>query len=723
MDEIDKLYDSWRDARRRGLTVAEHARELGLRPDELGRLLEGLLDIESAMPASSLAGESLAEGVVFGGFRLLRWLGEGGTGVVYMARDERSGSAGGTVALKVVNPLLSAVAERRELLLHEARVAKRLAHPGIVAMLDCGVERGWAWIAMELVEGRRMDELGELSEQRALRLAAKVARAIAHAHSHGIVHRDLKPGNVLVVAGDEVKVLDFGLARNLLDTRQHSASGLVGTPLYMAPEQMHGREPTGPATDVHAIGLLLHDMLRVRGEPTPAALAAHAMRLAQGRRALGWRAIASLPRRARRIVEQCTRASVADRPASAEGLATMLERAAEGALPPVDWPRLARSSARRLLRSKLVVLGIPTALSTALVGWRCGPVPVEFDLVRSGKQVWIDGVDHGTTPLRTWLTPGRHEWKARFGSGGPWMAGTVDVAPGRTNRFLEVLQPIHGVPWIESIGVGDDDAGAWVQVSTPLDTIDLSVDGSEAMPVPGIAAFRLAPGLHHLILSAPRHRPRQIEFAIVADRLHAFSFELDLLDDPWTTTLAYSAMDEPVRQATRRVEGAKLVWESGPVGASGIHAERVYWAPNRAREAATVDLEFQLPAGWTELDLELLHGPQYTGSEAWSTVAMGPGFDSMVEIARYSSTGIRDWSKEATDASNVHTVRPPERLMRELATRLNGANRLCVRLGAGGAPAPSSTVAWAQMLRCELLPLRVAGRELQWAPAMRIKTR
>jgi hypothetical protein len=101
---------------------------------------------------------------------------------------------------------------------------------------------------------------------------------------------------------------------------------------------------------------------------------------------------------------------------------------------------------------------------------------------------------------------------------------------------------------------------------------------------------------------------------------------------------------------------------------------------------------------------------------------MGASFESLVELARYSRTGTRDWSKESTDAFNAHTVRPPDRLMRELSSRLNGSNRLCVRLQAGGAPAPSS-IAWAQMFRCELLPLRVAGRELQWAPAMRVRTR
>ena len=719
-DDLDVLYDAWTAARKRGLTLAQHAQALGMDPAELRGKLEGLLALESAMPASSLVGDALVEGTSFAGHKLLRWLGEGGTGVVHEARD----GAGRHVALKVVNPLLCAVSERRELLLREARIAQRLGHPNIVGVLDCGVERGWAWITTELVAGRRIDELGAIDEDRALRLLLQLARALEHAHGQGVVHRDLKPGNVLVTDDDRLKVLDFGLARSVAEPLAASATGaLVGTPLYMAPEQVRGDLETGPRMDLHAAGLLLRDLLLGTRAQSPAEIAGHLERLARGRRAATIGQLRRLPTRSRRIVERCTRPHPRDRMPSAAALVRELEGALVGRLPARDLPGLARSTSRGALRSPLLRTGLPALALAVAVAWRFGPVPVEFDTMRSGKQVWIDGEDRGTAPVHTWLTPGRHEWKARFGSGGPWYSGVLNVVHGKSNRFLQVLQPVHGVPWVQGLGIGDHEPGAWVQVSTPLDAISLVLDDAPAQTAPGICSFRVPNGRHRLVVAGDGRRPRSVEFEVREDRLHSFGWELDRTDNPWTTTLLYSAIDEPVRQALRRVEGAVQVWESAPIGQTGVHADRVYWAPEAARTEATVELEVNLPEGWSELDLELLHGPQYTGDEAWSTVSMGPTFDALVQVARYSRDGTRDWSSESFDRFNTHIVRPPLDRMEALRAAMRGSQRLCIRLRAGGAPAPSSNVAWAQMLRCELLPVRSEGRELQWAPAIRIRTR
>ena len=719
-DDLDVLYDGWRAARKRGLTLAQHAVELGMDPAELRERLEGLLALESAMPASSLVGEALVEGATFAGYKLLRWLGEGGTGVVHEARDK----AGKHVALKVVNPLLCAVAERRELLLREARIAQRLCHPNIVGVIECGVERGWAWIATDLVVGRRIDELGTISEDRALHLLLQLGRALEHAHTHGVVHRDLKPGNVLVTDDDQLKVLDFGLARSVAEPMTLSATGaLVGTPLYMAPEQVCADLETGPHTDVHAAGLLLRDLLLGARAQAPSAVAGHLARLMRGRRAVTIGQLQRLPARSRRIVERCTRPHPRERMPSAKALVLELEHALKGQSPARDIPGLARATARTVLRSQLLQLGLPALAIAGGAAWRFGPVPVEFNTIRSGKQIWVDGEECGTAPVRMWLTPGRHEWKARFGSGGPWFSGTLDVNHGKSNRFLQVLQPVHGVPWVQGLGIGDHEPGAWVQVSTSLDRLKLALDGGPTATTPGICSFRVGPGRHRIVAEADGHRTRSVEFEVQEDRLHSFAWELDRTDDPWTTTLLYSAIDEPVRQALRRVEGAVQVWESAPIGQTGVHADRVYWAPEAARTEATVELEVNLPEGWSELDLELLHGPQYTGDEAWSTVSMGPTFDTLVQVARYSRDGTRDWSSESFDRFNTHIVRPPLDRMEALRAAMRGSQRLCIRLRAGGAPAPSSNVAWAQMLRCELLPVRSEGRELQWAPAIRIRTR
>ncbi len=723
-ERLDQLYDGWREARGRGLTLAQHARELGMDVAELRAKLEGLLALESAMPASSLVGDALVEGASFAGFRLLKWLGEGATGVVHEARDERAGHDGGSVALKVVNPLLCAVAERRELLLREARVSQRLDHPNIVKIHDCGVERGWAWIAMDLAAGRRFDELGRVDERRALRLALQLARALEHAHARGVVHRDLKPGNVLVGPADELKVLDFGLARSVADPLTLSATGaLVGTPAYMAPEQVRPGMHVGPATDVHAVGLLLRDALLGAPDMASMRLARQLERLGRGERALGWSEIARLPTRTRRIVERCTRPHPADRMPDATTLAEEIERALAGTAPKIDARGLVASAARGLARSRMVLFGLPVVVVAGTGWWRLGPVPVEFDTRRSGKQVWIDGEDRGTAPVRAWLTPGSHRWRARFGSSGPWHEGEIEVEHGRTNRFLEVLQPMHGVPWAREIGIGDEEPGAWVQVSTPLDRVRLEIDGSQAAEVPGICSFRLAPGSHRIEVAAPGRRPRAIDLVVREDRLISHAFELDPEDSEWTTTLLYSAIDEPVRRALASVNAARLVWESAPIGQTDRHAERVYYAPDEAWAVGQVDLTVPLPDGWREIEVELLRGPQFTGAEAWSTVEAGPNEDSLVLLARHSQRDSTPWESETHLADNVHYVRPAKHAMEELARRMQGARGLRLRLRAGGAPAPSGSVGWAQMLRCEFLPMHPPGGRLQWAPAARIRTR
>jgi len=723
-ERLDQLYDGWREARGRGLTLAQHARELGMDVAELRAKLEGLLALESAMPASSLVGDALVEGASFAGFRLLKWLGEGATGVVHEARDERAGHDGGSVALKVVNPLLCAVAERRELLLREARVSQRLDHPNIVKIHDCGVERGWAWIAMELAAGRRFDELGRVDERRALRLALQLARALEHAHARGVVHRDLKPGNVLVGPADELKVLDFGLARSVADPLTLSATGaLVGTPAYMAPEQVRPGMRVGPATDVHAVGLMLRDALL--GAPDMAAmrLARQLERLGRGERALGWSEIARLPTRTRRIVERCTRPHPADRMPDATTLAEEIERALAGTAPRIDARGLVASAARGLARSRMVLFGLPLVAVAGTGWWRLGPVPVEFDTRRSGKQVWIDGEDRGTAPVRAWLTPGSHRWRARFGSSGPWHEGEIKVEHGKTNRFVEVLQPMHGVPWAREIGIGDEEPGAWVQVSTPLDRVRIAVDGLPDVEVEGICSFRLPPGPHRLVVEATGRRSRSVEFEVDEDRLRSFAFELDAQDDDWTTTLLPSALDEQVLRALESKRSVRLVWESAPIGQTDRHAERVYFAPDEAGAIGQINLTISLPNGWRELEMELLHGPQYTGPEAWSTVEAGPDESSLVLLARYSQRDPTPWESATHLPDNVHYVRPAREAMDELRRRLLGRESLHLRFSAGGAPAPSNSVAWAQMLRCEFLPVHPPGGRLQWAPAVRIRTR
>ncbi|HEX7896128.1 MAG TPA: protein kinase [Planctomycetota bacterium] len=185
-------------------------------------------------------------------------IGEGATAVVYAAWDRQLRR---DVALKVLREraLLGETAELR--FRREARAAAALTHPNLVAVYDAGEAGGRLYIVMELVAGRSLK--GLIRDPGAPRILEKAARGVAAAHEKGIVHRDLKPANILVGAGGEPKVGDFGLAHLLDSESEVTATGVaLGTPLYMSPEQVRGDSARiSPRTDVYALGAILYEAL------------------------------------------------------------------------------------------------------------------------------------------------------------------------------------------------------------------------------------------------------------------------------------------------------------------------------------------------------------------------------------------------------------------------------------------------------------------------------
>ncbi len=199
-----------------------------------------------------------------GRYEILKTLGRGATGVVYLAHDpiiDRD------VALKTLRIDLDADStdELRERFLREARAAGRLSHPGIVTVHDVGEDpaTGLVFIAMEFVEGRNLKEiLAEsrlLPPQAAARLVAAVASALAYAHRMGVVHRDVKPANILITNAGVTKITDFGIAR--LDASNLTVDGqFLGTPNYMSPEQVTGGMVDG-RSDLFSLGVVLFELL------------------------------------------------------------------------------------------------------------------------------------------------------------------------------------------------------------------------------------------------------------------------------------------------------------------------------------------------------------------------------------------------------------------------------------------------------------------------------
>ncbi len=205
----------------------------------------------------------------FGDYELIEELGRGGMGVVYRARQR---SLGRTVALKTILRGEQATAEELARFEGEARAVARLEHPNIVPIFEAGQSSGVAYLTMRCIEGRTLAHLlksGPLRAIDAARILARVARAIQHAHGQGVLHRDLKPSNVLLDREGEPHVTDFGLAKGMeagsLDQRLTGSGGIVGTPAYMAPEQVSGRRGSvSPASDVYALGVILYEMLTGR---------------------------------------------------------------------------------------------------------------------------------------------------------------------------------------------------------------------------------------------------------------------------------------------------------------------------------------------------------------------------------------------------------------------------------------------------------------------------
>ena len=206
---------------------------------------------------------------MFGAYRIERVLGRGGMGVVFLAFDT---TLHRQVALKIVDSQGDDETTRARVL-REARNAAALNHPNICTIHEVGNVAGVAFIAMEYVNGRSLrDELdgGTLSVHEVLRYGAQAADALAHAHDHGVIHRDFKAGNA-IVAGQRLKVVDFGLARRndvaVLDATTAASivptGSAAGTPYAMAPEQVRGG-PADARTDIWALGVLLYEMAGTR---------------------------------------------------------------------------------------------------------------------------------------------------------------------------------------------------------------------------------------------------------------------------------------------------------------------------------------------------------------------------------------------------------------------------------------------------------------------------
>jgi serine/threonine-protein kinase len=218
-----------------------------------------------SQPAWS-AGGLLPAGARLGGYRIERPIGQGSIGTLYLATDPITEAP---LAIKTVamSPDSYAPNEARRRFLQEAQAACRLQHPDIVTVHGAGEEQGLGFIVMELLSGSDLTRYTRparlLPEPVVLRIVIRVADALAHAHAQGVVHRDIKPGNVMVhLPTHQVKVTDFGVAQ-LADATRTRSGFVIGSPAYMAPEQLAGARVDG-RSDVYSLGVVLFHLLTGR---------------------------------------------------------------------------------------------------------------------------------------------------------------------------------------------------------------------------------------------------------------------------------------------------------------------------------------------------------------------------------------------------------------------------------------------------------------------------
>lgn len=207
----------------------------------------------------------LKNGVILRDYRIVSLLGEGGMGEVYLAEETMLGRQ---VAIKRLNPHLTKDTQFSERFINEARIQAKLIHPHIVALHNFFVQDGVYYMVMEFAAGIMLKDLiartGPIPEQRTLHIFRQLVTALSYAHSKQIIHRDIKPSNIVIDEHDNIKVMDFGIARLMSDKHLTRTGAKLGTLFYMSPEQVKALKDIDHRSDIYSAGIVLYEMLTGR---------------------------------------------------------------------------------------------------------------------------------------------------------------------------------------------------------------------------------------------------------------------------------------------------------------------------------------------------------------------------------------------------------------------------------------------------------------------------
>ncbi|HOD53415.1 MAG TPA: protein kinase [Candidatus Cloacimonadota bacterium] len=204
----------------------------------------------------------LEPGQKINNYSIIQKIGEGGMGEVYLAEEDLLQRK---VAIKVLNPVLTSDQQFTERFVNEAKIQSQLHHPHIVSLFSFFRQDNLYCMVMEYAEGRTLRDVirqtGPIPESRALKILNQLLEGLGYAHKKGIIHRDIKPSNIILDSEDNVKIMDFGIARIVGDKHMTKTGAKVGTIFYMSPEQVRAEKTIDQRTDIFSLGITFYEML------------------------------------------------------------------------------------------------------------------------------------------------------------------------------------------------------------------------------------------------------------------------------------------------------------------------------------------------------------------------------------------------------------------------------------------------------------------------------
>ncbi len=271
----DMLYNLGQDFERKrlfnkALSVYTHIQKAG-RFKDIKQRIEALTSLgdtvifsgRTAKQESTLLLDSATTKPTLGRYEVLKELGQGAMGTVYLGQDPKINREVAIKTLKYGDIDQNKLSEVKKRFFREAEAAGKLSHPKIVTIFDVGEDYDMAYMAMELLIGKDLSEFAQMGKllpvRRVLKIIISVAEALEYAHKNGVVHRDIKPDNIIILANEQVKVADFGIAR-VMSASKTQTGVILGTPNYMSPEQVAGEKVDG-RSDLFSLGVLLYELL------------------------------------------------------------------------------------------------------------------------------------------------------------------------------------------------------------------------------------------------------------------------------------------------------------------------------------------------------------------------------------------------------------------------------------------------------------------------------